>query len=45
MFGPGMTTLTVSNEEMNGIIKMVKSLEESGLLIKGVSKKIKNETK
>ena len=40
-----MTTLTVSNEEMNGIIKIVKSLEESGLLIKGVSKKIKNETK
>ena len=45
MFGPGMTTLTVSNEEMNDIIKIVKSLEESGLLIKGVSKKIKNETK
>ena len=40
-----MTTLTVSNEEMNGIIKIVKSLEESGLLVKGVSKKIKNETK
>ena len=31
--------------EMNGIMKIVKSLEESGLLIKGVSQKIKNEAK
>ena len=30
---------------MNDIMKMVKSLEESGLLIKGVSKTIKNEAK
>ena len=30
---------------MNDIIKIVKSLEESGLLIKGVSKTIKNEEK
>ena len=27
------TTLTISNEEMNDIMKIVKSLEESGLLI------------
>ena len=40
-----MTTLTISNEEMNGIMKIVKSLEESGVLIKSVSKKIKNEAK
>ena len=39
-----MTTLIISNEEMN-IMKIVKSLEESGLLIKGVSKTIKNEAK
>ena len=32
-----MTTLKISNEEMNHIIKIVKSLEESILLIKGVS--------
>ena len=32
-------------EEMNDIIKIVKSLKESGLLIKGVSQTIKNETK
>ena len=40
MLGSGMT-----NEEMNYIIKIVQSLEESGLLIKGVSKTIKNEGK
>ena len=30
---------------MNDIMKIVKSLEESGFLIKGVSKTIKNEAK
>ena len=45
MFGSGFTTLIISNEEINGIIKIVKSLEESGLLIKGVSEKNKNEAK
>ena len=43
-FRLGVTTLIISNEEMN-IMKIVKSLEESGLLIKGVSKTIKNEAK
>ena len=38
-------TLTISNEEMNDIIKIIQSLEESGWLIKGVSKTIKNEAK
>ena len=37
--------LIISNEEMEDIIKIVKSLEESGLLIKGISERIKNETK
>ena len=37
--------MTMSNEEMNDIMKKVKSLGESGLLIKGVSKTIKNEAK
>ena len=41
----GMTTLIISNEEMNDIIKIVKSVEESGLLIKGASETIKNEAK
>ena len=38
-----MTTLKALNEEINGIIKIVKSLEESGLLAEGVSKIIKNQ--
>ena len=32
-----MTTLIISNDEIHGIIKIVKSLENSGLLIKGVT--------
>ena len=38
-------TLLISNEEINDIMKIVKFLEESGLLIKSVSKTIKNEAK
>ena len=38
-----LTTLIISNEEMNNILKIVKSVEESDLLIKGVSQTIKNE--
>ena len=52
MFGSGTRPLQLEkwtriilNEEMNDIIKIVKSLEESGLLIKEVSKTIKNEIK
>ena len=45
MLGLGMTTLIVSNEETNDAMKIVKSLEESGLLIKGVNETIKNEAK
>ena len=41
IFGLGVTTLIISNEEMN-IMKIVKSLEESGLLMKTVSETIKN---
>ena len=37
MFGSNTVTLIILNEEMNDIMKVVKSLEESGLLIKGVS--------
>ena len=45
MFGSGTTTLIIFNEEMNDIVKMIKSLEETGLLIKGVSETIENEVK
>ena len=40
-----MTALITSNEEMEDVMKILKSLEEFGLLIKGVSKTIENETK
>ena len=39
------TTLTISNDEMKNILKIVKSLEDSGLLLKGVSETIKNKAK
>ena len=39
IFGSSMITLIISNEEMNDIMKIFKSLEESGLLIKGVSER------
>ena len=38
MSGSGTMTLTISNEEMTVIIKIVKILEESGLLIKALVK-------
>ena len=39
------TALIISNEEMKDVMKIVNSLEESGLLIQGFSETIKNETK
>ena len=43
MFESGFTTFIISNEEMEDIMKIVKSLEDSGLLTKGVSETIQNE--
>ena len=45
MLGSGVTTLIISNDEMNDILKIVKSLENSGLLLKGVSETIQHEAK
>ena len=53
VFGPGrprdlslcVTTLISSNKEINDIMKIVNSLEESDLLIKYASETIKNEAK
>ena len=45
LFGTANTALVISNEKINDIMKIVKWLEESGLLIKGVIKTIKNEAK
>ena len=45
IYGSGTTALIISDEEMEDIMKIVKSFEESGLLVKGISEAIKNETK
>ena len=42
IFGSRMTTLIISNEEKNDIMKIVKSLEESSLIKKDVKKTNKN---
>ena len=39
------TTLIISNDEMEDIIKIVKSLEDSGLLLKRVSETIQNKAR
>ena len=38
MLGSGTTTLVISNDEMEDVMKIVKSLEDSGLLIKGLKR-------
>ena len=43
--GSGTTTLIISNEEMNDIMKIVQALEDSNILLKGVTKTIENKTK
>ena len=45
IYGSGTTTLVISNEEMNDIIKIVQALEDSKILLKGVSETTKNEKK
>ena len=42
---PNNTTLIISNNEIKDIIEIVKSLEDSDLLLKAVSKRIQNESK
>ena len=45
MLGSRTTTLIISNDEMDDILKIVKSLENSGVLLKGVSETIQHEVK
>ena len=45
MFGSGITTLIVSNNEMDDILKIVKSLEDSNVLLRGVIETIQHEAK
>ena len=43
--GSGTATLIISNEEMNDIMKIVQAIEDSNILLKGVTNTNKNETK
>ena len=43
--GSGTTILIISSKEMNDVMKIVQSLEDSSFLLKGVTKTIRNETK
>ena len=43
--GSGTTKLMIENEDMNDIMKIIEALENSDILLKGVSKTIENETK
>ena len=44
-YGHNNTTLIISNDEMDDILKIVKSLKDSGVLLKGVSETIQHEAK
>ena len=43
--GHNNTTLIISNDEMDDILKIVKPLEDSGVLLKGASETIQHEAK
>ena len=43
--GSGTTILIISNEEMNDIMKIVQALEDSNILLIGVTKKMKQKNK
>ena len=45
ILGSGNKTLIISSNEMEGIIKILKSLENSGLLLKRVTETVQNEVK
>ena len=43
IYGTGASALIIANEEMRDFMKIVKSLEKTGLLIKVISETVKNE--
>ena len=45
ILGSKNTTLIISNDEINDIIKITKSLEDSDLLLKGVTETVQNDVK
>ena len=45
ILGSGNRTLIISNDKMEETIKIVRSLEDSGFLLKGVTETVYNEVK
>ena len=45
ILGSGTTTLIISNEKMNNIMKIIQALEDSNILLKEVTKTVQNEVK
>ena len=45
ILGSGTSTLIISNDEIEDVMKIVKSFEDSGLFLKGVNETIQNEAK
>ena len=45
MFGSGTTTLIISNDETDDILKILKSPQDSNVILKGVSETIQHEAK
>ena len=45
MHGSGTINLIISNEEMNDIMKITQALEDSNILLKGVTKQLKMKQK
>ena len=43
IYGSGITALIITNEDIEDIMKIVKSLKGSGLLVKEISETTKNE--
>ena len=41
----GTATLIIANKDMNDTTKIIKNLEDSGILLKGVTRTVENETK
>ena len=44
-FRSGTTALIITNEEMKDVMKIIKSLESSTILMEDVNQRIENETK
>ena len=45
ILGSGNTTLIISNNEIEGIIKIIKSLQDSDLLLQKVTETVQNEVR